>query len=273
MSDPARPQDRINRPRKFKLTEIGNIISQFKMLTAVQNRGIREACAIIAPDYGRTTDAIYQLIQRFRPSVDGAEAYMKANALRLAMRVVRKASSEQAIDILSRSNVGVLAPKADGGGANQGFFLSVQADTCGAVKITAGGVQPQRYADLPQPLLIDEGVADVERSQQTSPSSPLRDDSGYAQVQVPIGSPTFYQEVPYVEEGSREASSEDETLEGGSAMASTRPPHSNQVNFGRFQRPREQWGKRHQLELDRAKQRIKQARQAAAAAKYRDMEV
>lgn len=247
---------RPHRPRKFKTSEISDIISAFKRLTTVQNVPIGEACAQIAGDYGRTKDVIYALVRRFVPSVDAADAFLKANALRLAMRVVRKADVDQAIDVLSRSNIGVLAPKQEAGGNAGGFFLSVTAETCGAVSMKVGMVQqpPERYADLPHPMDIGEDRVH-NPSLPTSPSSsPLRDDSsGYAHNVLEVTDAV--------------------TEEVSAPLNAPGVPHPYQGRIGRFSRPKEEWGKRHQIELDRAKQRLKEARKQAAADQYKDVEV
>lgn len=240
--------DRPHRPRKFRVDEIGDILSRFKALTTVQNRGVMESCELIAKDYGRSTDVIYALIKRFRPTVDGAEMYMRSQALRLAMRTVRKANVSEAIDILQRSNIGVLAPKQESSGGTGGFFLSVQADTCGAVKIGVSNQPPQRFSDLPQPLTIEQAPDMVEPDMIPSPSlAAAQQDSGYAQeIQVEEPKPS---------------------------MTEPGVPHPHQGSFGRFSKPREEWGKRHQTELERARQRIKEAREARAAEKYKDLDV
>lgn len=246
---------RPHRPRKFKIAEISDIISTFKRLTTVQNVPIGEACAQIAGDYGRTKDVIYALVRRFVPSVDAADAYLKSNALRLAMRVVRKADVDQAIDVLSRSNIGVLAPKQEAGGNAGGFFLSVTADTCGAVKVTAGMVQqpPERYADLPHPMDIDQGRVLSEDGSETPPSPPLR------------GRTRATTDVLEVDNAVTEEAAEPLNAPG--------VPHPYQGRIGRFSRPKEEWGKRHQIELDRAKQKLKEARRQASADQYKDVDV
>ena len=125
--------------RRFRTDEIAEILSIYKRLTQTEGRGIGESCEIIGQQFGRSKEVVYSLIRRFIPSVDGAEAYVKSQALRLAMRVVRKANVDQAINILERSNIGVLAPTAESQGQT-GFFLSVKAENLGAVSIQAAMV-------------------------------------------------------------------------------------------------------------------------------------
>jgi hypothetical protein len=94
---------------------------------------------------------VHALLQRLQPTTDIAKMYLKAKAFRLAKRLVNKASPAEAIDILERPGMNVLEPtkKVEGGGG--GFFLSVQTDTCGAVKVgvATGQAMPQLPATTP----------------------------------------------------------------------------------------------------------------------------
>jgi hypothetical protein len=114
-----------------------------------------EACVQIADQHQTTPVAIEKIIDRFSPTTSLAQDYFRANALRMAVRVVRKANVAEAVDVLSRPNIGVLAPKAgDGSTGPSGFFLSVQSDTCGALKISTGVVAdgiPVRRSDSTDP--------------------------------------------------------------------------------------------------------------------------
>lgn len=120
---------------------IADILRRFKAYRQ-SDLGIMQSCERIALHYGLRTESVHSVIKRYTPTGDAARDFISANALKLAMRVVRKANADQAIDILSRSNIGVLAPAKDEGGAGQsGFFLSVSAESCGAVRVQAGVVQ------------------------------------------------------------------------------------------------------------------------------------
>lgn len=224
--------------RRFRPQDITEILSRYKYLVNEQKMGVGAACAEIARDYDRTQDTVYNLVRRFIPSVEAADSYLKANALRLAMRVVRKANVDQSIDILSRSNIGALAPAKTESGGGGGFFLSVQADTCGAVKI--GIVQGQ-------------GAMEGQQGLQNPPSEPLRGSSGYALQPLEV---------------------EHEAIEEEKAPLLTEPgvPHPNQGTFGRFSKPKEEWSKRHQLEIERNREKLRLAR-VAAAPKYSDVKV
>jgi hypothetical protein len=138
--------------RRLKPHEMGEIVARYNDLRQ-RGRNHKEACEEIAPSYDRSAHTINALVRRFMPNTQLAQRYLQASALRLAMRVVRKANVAEAIDVLSRKSVGVLSPKSEESGAGAGFFLSVQADSCGAVKV---GVQmnPPAIAS-PTPEIIE----------------------------------------------------------------------------------------------------------------------
>lgn len=79
------------------------------------------------------------VIYRHRPTTEIARLKLRAAASELVDRVVAKANVQEAIDLLSRKELGVLTPMKTGGGGpgsgGGGLFLSVQADSCGAVKV------------------------------------------------------------------------------------------------------------------------------------------
>lgn len=79
-------------------------------------------------------------INRLRDTTPLAKMYLRSKSYRLVKRLVAKAGPAEIIDILQRPSVGVLDPikKVEGGGG--GFFLTVNADSCGAVKV--GVLQP-----------------------------------------------------------------------------------------------------------------------------------
>src|ERR1700680_4687918 len=110
-----------------ELQKRGMTLAQAKQATAVQ--------------MGIDSREVDRVVESFLPTTDIAREYLKARSFRLAVRAVRKANVDQALDILSRPNIGVLAPQAEGGsGGAGGFFLSVSAETCGAVKVTAAAI-------------------------------------------------------------------------------------------------------------------------------------
>ena len=239
----------MKRGRRFRPEEIQDILSAFKVMTELQSRSVGETCELIGAKYHRSPDVIARLVQRFNPTIDSASRYIKANALKLAMRVVREANVQESIDILGRENLGVLAPKQSGGAGQGGFFLSVQADSCGAVKV-AVGVQG---GPAPQPV---DGI---------SPSSALRADSGYG-TEMAMEPPL---EVPYVVEAVEgEESSVRRHRESQLGV-----PHPNQGTFGRFAKPEEEWPRDHQEALRVAREKISKARSLAQKQNYREVEV
>ena len=93
----------------------------------------------IAIKYGRHEHSIRRLIHKFHPSTVLATKYLRANALRLAQKVVKHSTVSEAIDVLSRPNIDVLKPQAKEQSIT-GFFTSVSLDSCGAVKEVKGAV-------------------------------------------------------------------------------------------------------------------------------------
>jgi hypothetical protein len=140
--EPAAPK----KLRRFKLDDISEILSLFKRLTEVEGYQVWEAHKILATQFDRTPATILNLLKRFRPTTKTAQSYMEAQALKLAMRVVRNADVDQAIDVLSRPNLAVLAPAKEIASGPQGFFLSVQAENLGAVRLATGAVQGELAA-------------------------------------------------------------------------------------------------------------------------------
>lgn len=133
----------LGRMKRTSVPDMAAICARVKALRA-QGLGISEACDAVALEFGKVPATVYSMVKRFEPTTELAETYLKSQAFRLATRVVREANVEQAIDILARKNMGVLAPKTEEGAGQGGFFLSVSADTCGAVKVVAGQAGAQR---------------------------------------------------------------------------------------------------------------------------------
>lgn len=83
---------------------------------------------------GRSQGTIGVAIRRLTPTKRTARLYLESKAYKLARRVVEKANTQESIDLLSR--MGVLDPPAKAEGSSMGgFFLTVTAETCGAVKV------------------------------------------------------------------------------------------------------------------------------------------
>lgn len=122
------------RARKMTPPDMAFIVARVKKVMA-NGVGITEACEAVALELGREPGTIYSLMHRLAPTTDIAQAYLQSSALRLAMRVVREANVSESVDILGRKNMGVLSPKQEESAGQGGFFLSVQAESCGAVKV------------------------------------------------------------------------------------------------------------------------------------------
>jgi hypothetical protein len=72
---------------------------------------------------------------RFYPTKGLAERYLKANALRMAIRIVEESDVSETIDILSRPNIGVLAPAIKpGSNPNIGIFTNISLDSLGSIQ-------------------------------------------------------------------------------------------------------------------------------------------
>lgn len=123
--------------------------------------GKRNACVEVAKHVPHRWEVVCSVIDRLRPTTQLAEVLIKARAFRITSKLLRKANADQLIDILSRPNIGVLGSnKAESSGPT-GFFLSIQADTLGAVQV-AGGQVPralpaaqERDDEEDEPFTID----------------------------------------------------------------------------------------------------------------------
>lgn len=142
--------------------EVQEIMARFNQHRA-QNKSIMESCELIGKHLQRDTTTIWAVIRRLRPTSGIAGDYIRANAFKLAHRVVEQASVEQALDILSRPNIGVLEPIKKGEVGGGGFYLSVQSDSCGAVKVGVAmpGLNPAQGANHEQnnPYQLPEDTA------------------------------------------------------------------------------------------------------------------
>lgn len=85
---------------------------------------------------------------KYFPTTGLASAILQAGAAALARRVIAEADVEEALDVLSRPNVGVLKP-LDKGQAKPAFLTSVQIESLGAVRVSTAVVD-----DLPDPVPV-----------------------------------------------------------------------------------------------------------------------
>lgn len=125
--------------QRVRSEELADILSLFEEQKKT-GKPLRACYEAIGELVGRSPDVVRMIIGRLKPTNGLARVYIQSKAMKLAMKVVREANTAQAIDILSRPNMGVLDPMKQ---TNQegGFFMSMTADSCGAVKI---GVTNQR---------------------------------------------------------------------------------------------------------------------------------
>lgn len=92
----------------------------------------------LADQFGRPVATIRTHLRKLAPTTDIARVFLSASALKMAKRVVDEGRVPELIDVLSRPSLGVIAPKAEAQGGG-GFFLSVSADSCGAVRVGLAG--------------------------------------------------------------------------------------------------------------------------------------
>lgn len=126
-------------------------------------------------------NSIASVVQRYQPTTNIAEVILKKGAARMAARIVRRANVTEAIDVLSRPNIGVLDPikKAEGGG---GFIMSITAESCGTVKVGMAIAGPPEAAQIstnlrplhsdPSVMITSGEVIDVETSPDTQLKRP-----------------------------------------------------------------------------------------------------
>lgn len=126
---------RIQRVR-LRESDIQDLMALFKKYR--KTLSITDACERVAHDMNLDPKTVYSIQRRFRPTTDIATDYIKGNALKLAMRVVKKANVDQAIGILSRPNIGVLEQASSGGDSGKGFVIGVAVDSLGGVKVGVG---------------------------------------------------------------------------------------------------------------------------------------
>jgi hypothetical protein len=124
-------------------SELALILERFDHYRKVEGLGLMQAYEAVGSETGRSTKVIGVIINRQRPTVNAARTYLRSKALRMARKIVKRGSTADLINILERPGIGVLDPlkRQDGGGG--GFFLSVSADSCGAVKIGVATGQAQ----------------------------------------------------------------------------------------------------------------------------------
>lgn len=115
-------------------SELASILDIFEASIA-KGYTLTQTYGHIARKLGRNSDVIAEKIRGLRSTTKLAEAKLRAASSTMVERVIGEADVDQLIGLLERPNIGVLAPTVKNQGAGGGFFLSVTADSCGAVKI------------------------------------------------------------------------------------------------------------------------------------------
>jgi len=91
---------------------------------------------LVAKEFGRHPDTIRRLLAKYKSTTTLALHTIRARANELVERVLEKADVDQLIDVLQRSNVGVLDPlktAGGGGGTSVGVLVSVNPGNLAAV--------------------------------------------------------------------------------------------------------------------------------------------
>lgn len=155
-----------------------------------KGRGLMESYRIVGAQLDRDPKRVQEVISRLRPTTDVAKMYFRANALQMAMRIKRKANVGELIDVLSRPSIGVLDPIKKVESGPGGFFLTVNAESCGAVKV--GVLQPG--ADEPKQLesgdydpfsdVIDVGQEAGDGENGDAQSGPDREEEQHAETVI-----------------------------------------------------------------------------------------
>lgn len=171
-------------------------------------------------------NSIASVIQRYQPTTNIAEVILKKGAARLAVRIVRRANVTEAIDVLSRPNIGVLDPikKMEGGGS---FIMSITAESCGTVKVGMAIAGPPEATQLttnlrplhsdPSVMITSGEVIDVE----TDPDPPLKRPEG-------VFAKALERSKARLDAAQRRAGIEPRAERGRSSAQ----PRQPQVNFG-----------------------------------------
>lgn len=153
------PAERGSRIPHYQLQEILTRFDYWRK----RGKGLQECYELIGQEVGRSTKVIGVTINRHRPTAGAARLYLQNRAYALARKLVRDADAPLILELLSRPSLGVIDPVQKTGGGEGGFFLSVTADSCGAVKIGVATQQALPAAPDPTaPLNPFEEKTDVQ---------------------------------------------------------------------------------------------------------------
>lgn len=134
--------------RPIPRDEVIDILRLFKTLRRGNLTPLIQVYQQIADVTGYDMATIAALIRRHQPTIDHARMILAAGTARMAKRLVAKANTSEIIDIFQRPNIGLLAPKAASEGHGGGFFLSVESNSLGGVKVAVAQGAPKAPASL-----------------------------------------------------------------------------------------------------------------------------
>lgn len=98
--------------------------------------GLMATYGFIARATKHSEATVARVMRSLMPTTKLATAKLRAGSSKLVDRLLAKAEVPDILDILSRPNIGVLAPVSKGGSDGPtGVFVSVQSESCGAVKV------------------------------------------------------------------------------------------------------------------------------------------
>lgn len=137
--------------------------------------------AEIARRTGRKHETISRFLRSMSPTAYLAQGFLRANALTLAKRIVEKSTVSEAIDVLSRPNIGALKPLQRGSDAPS-IMISVNTDSIGAVVMPGASALPiAPLSPASRPLtLVGSGATDGAQDDSRPASN---DSNGDASVQ------------------------------------------------------------------------------------------
>lgn len=115
----------------------------------------------IADSVGRSRTTIQRFLAEMIDTSELAKVTLRAGAVKLAERIIKKAEVREAIDVLSRPDIAVIAPAQKGLPVGSGGIqVSVGVSSCGTVvQVTSGGQNAARGEALPAGN--EEGIIQV----------------------------------------------------------------------------------------------------------------
>ena len=141
---------------RIQAGEISLMMGMFNKLHRIDGTPLTETYKIIGEAVGRDHKTVCDAIHRYLPTTDLGTAILRAHSADMAMKIVKKGTVSELIDVLERPNIGVLEPVKKGGGEeNTGVMLSVSVESLGVVKAgvsIGGGATPKALAQ-PVPAL------------------------------------------------------------------------------------------------------------------------